>query len=91
MDPKRPTCITCGLPAGELPGLNRLENGAGCPTCRDRLLELLPPIFPGGEGGCPVGESEQGAGGASAARPVGPQALVPVRRRKSSSTRPPRR
>lgn len=51
MESKDPTCFTCGLPAGDLPRLNRLDNGAVCPTCRDRLLEMLPPLFPGGEPG----------------------------------------
>jgi len=40
-------CFTCGLPAGEFPRLNHLPSGRVCPTCRDRLLAMLPPIFPG--------------------------------------------
>jgi hypothetical protein len=24
-----------------------LEDGRACPTCRDRLLDALPPLFPG--------------------------------------------
>lgn len=47
-------CFTCGLPTGAAPGafprLNTLGSGQPCPTCRDRLLESLPGIFPGGEG-----------------------------------------
>jgi hypothetical protein len=45
-------CFTCGMPAGAAPGafprLNTLGSGQPCPTCRDRLLESLPGIFPGG-------------------------------------------
>ena len=42
-----PRCITCGLPVGEEPlRLNRLENGQVCPSCRDRVLEDLPPALP---------------------------------------------
>lgn len=40
-------CIGCGLPAGNPPRLNRLDDGRVCPTCRDRLLESLPPALPG--------------------------------------------
>lgn len=42
----QPVCITCSLPVGDPPRLNRLGNGQVCPSCRDRLLESLPPIFP---------------------------------------------
>ena len=41
-------CITCGQPAGEFPRLNHLPSGQVCPTCRNRLLEALPPLLPGG-------------------------------------------
>lgn len=45
-------CFTCGMPTGQAPGefprLNTLSSGQPCPTCRDRLLESLPGIFPGG-------------------------------------------
>lgn len=40
-------CIQCGQPSGEPPRLNHLPNGLPCPSCRDRLLEALPPPFPG--------------------------------------------
>jgi|GEM_PF-1802729 len=40
-------CFTCGQPAGEEPRLNCLPGGQVCPTCRDRLLEQLPPCLPG--------------------------------------------
>ena len=40
-------CITCGLPAASVHSFNRLEDGEVCPTCRDRLLDALPPPFPG--------------------------------------------
>ncbi len=43
-------CFTCGQPSGETPRLNCLPGGQVCPTCRDRLLESLPPCLPG-EGG----------------------------------------
>lgn len=85
MDPKEPTCITCGLGAGEAPRLNRLENGAVCPTCRDRLLDLLPPIFPGGERvPSEVGGSAEEQGAAQAgAKPK----LAPVRGPRSTRSR----
>lgn len=40
-----PVCFTCGL---EYDGqhLNRMRNGAVCPTCRDRLLDSLPAPLP---------------------------------------------
>jgi len=34
------------MPLGEPLRLNRLDNGQLCPTCRDRVLDLLPSIFP---------------------------------------------
>ena len=40
-------CITCGLSVGLATHLNRMEDGSACPTCRDRLLDVLPPPFPG--------------------------------------------
>lgn len=43
-------CFTCGLPAGEFPRLNHLPSGQVCPTCRDRLLAMLPPLLPGPSG-----------------------------------------
>lgn len=42
----QPVCITCSLPVGDPPRLNRLGNGQVCPSCRDRLLDALPPILP---------------------------------------------
>jgi hypothetical protein len=45
--PRPSLCITCGLPAASDQPLNRLEDGRACPTCRDRLLDSLPPPFPG--------------------------------------------
>lgn len=47
-------CIQCGQPVGELPRWNHLPNGLPCPACRDRLLEALPALLPGG-----VGEEEE--------------------------------
>ncbi|MFT7669484.1 MAG: hypothetical protein ACI8X5_002187 [Planctomycetota bacterium] len=50
-DSNESVCFTCGQPAGEdFPRLNCLPGGQVCPTCRDRLLECLPPCLPG-EGG----------------------------------------
>jgi hypothetical protein len=34
------------MPIGEPLRLNRLENGQLCPSCRDRVLDLLPSILP---------------------------------------------
>jgi len=39
-------CFTCGQPAGDPPVLNSLSDGRRCPTCRDRVLEALPPALP---------------------------------------------
>ncbi len=51
-DSKETICFTCGMPTGQAPGefprLNTLSSGSPCPTCRDRLLECLPGILPGG-------------------------------------------
>jgi hypothetical protein len=44
--PRDPVCIGCGLPTGPGPRLNRLADGRTCPSCRDRLLETLPPVLP---------------------------------------------
>jgi hypothetical protein len=44
--PREPLCIGCGQPTGPFPRLNRLSDGRSCPSCRDRLIETLPPIFP---------------------------------------------
>ncbi len=93
MDPKEPTCITCGLATGEAPRLNRLDNGAVCPTCRDRLLDLLPPLFPGGErlaagpGADAPAEEEEGVEGRGAAQGAGKPKLVPVRGPRSTRSR----
>jgi hypothetical protein len=40
-------CITCGLDAAAGTSMNRLPDGRVCPTCAERLLETLPPLFPG--------------------------------------------
>jgi len=45
-DLRETICITCGQALGEIPRLNRLEDGRPCPSCRDRLLEILPPALP---------------------------------------------
>jgi len=43
---RQPVCFTCSQPIAEPPGINKLENGESCPTCRDRLLDSLPPLLP---------------------------------------------
>lgn len=48
-DPQEPVCFTCGHTTGGTLRLNCLPSGQTCPTCRDRLLECLPPIFPSEE------------------------------------------
>ena len=48
-DPQEPVCFTCGHTTGGTLRLNCLPSGQVCPTCRDRLLECLPPIFPSEE------------------------------------------
>ena len=42
-------CFTCGEPVGEPFRLNRLDDGRICPTCCERVLHSLPPIFPSRE------------------------------------------
>lgn len=41
-----PVCFTCGESVGDPLRLNQLEDGRICPTCRDRVLADLPPLFP---------------------------------------------
>jgi hypothetical protein len=41
-----PVCITCGLPVGAPVRFNRLPNGQTCPSCRDRVLDSVPPALP---------------------------------------------
>jgi DNA-directed RNA polymerase subunit RPC12/RpoP len=41
-----PVCITCGLAVGSGLQLNRMNNGQICPTCRDRVLDSIPPALP---------------------------------------------
>ncbi len=45
-EPRDTVCFTCGQPTGGFPRLNCLPGGQACPTCRDRLLESLPPCLP---------------------------------------------
>ena len=45
--PNRSLCITCGRDADEANSINRLSDGRPCPACMDRLLERVPPPFPG--------------------------------------------
>ncbi len=44
---REPVCFTCGEPTGPFPRLNVLSDGSVCPSCRDRLLDTLPPALPG--------------------------------------------
>lgn len=44
--PRDPVCIACGQPTGPRPRLNQLADGRTCPSCRDRLLDTLPPVLP---------------------------------------------
>lgn len=41
-----PVCIACGQPTGPRAKLNRLADGRPCLSCRDRLLDELPPVLP---------------------------------------------
>jgi hypothetical protein len=43
---REPVCIACGQPTGRRPRLNSLPDGRPCPSCRDRLLDTLPPALP---------------------------------------------
>ncbi len=43
---RAPVCIACGQPTGPRPRLNQLPDGRTCPSCRDRLLDGLPPVLP---------------------------------------------
>ena len=42
----QPVSITCSLTVGEPLRLNRLQSGQVCPSCRDRVLESIPPALP---------------------------------------------
>ena len=44
---REPVCFTCGQPTGPAPRLNLLADGRACPSCRERLLDSLPPALPG--------------------------------------------
>jgi hypothetical protein len=39
-------CIHCGHSTEQEGRLNRLADGRVCPSCRERLLESLPPLLP---------------------------------------------
>jgi len=43
---REPVCFGCGQPTGPFPRLNRLPNGRVCTSCRDRLIETVPPALP---------------------------------------------
>ncbi len=40
-------CFSCGQEVGDPPRLNRLESGAFCEACHDRVLDALPALLPG--------------------------------------------
>lgn len=58
-DSSETVCFTCGLPSGEFPRLNHLPGGQVCPTCRDRLMSILPPILPAVEEELPAMEMDE--------------------------------
>jgi DNA-directed RNA polymerase subunit RPC12/RpoP len=62
MSEQQSTCFNCGRSVGFPPQLNRLENGLPCPTCRDRVLDFLPPILPGPGAVLPESELEKREG-----------------------------
>jgi hypothetical protein len=39
-------CIHCGHSTEQDGRLNRLADGRVCPSCRERLLDSLPPLLP---------------------------------------------
>jgi hypothetical protein len=43
----RSLCITCGRDADVGTTFNRMPDGTVCPACAERLLEMVPPPFPG--------------------------------------------
>jgi hypothetical protein len=55
---REPVCFACGSPTGPFPRLNHLPDGRVCPTCRDRLLDSLPPVLPAGRHAEPSDEEE---------------------------------
>ena len=71
-DSSETVCFTCGLPSGEFPRLNHLPGGQVCPTCRDRLMAILPPILPGQEEE-PEGIEEEAEGLEAAPLQLSPQ------------------
>ena len=46
MDRSKTLCFRCRLPVGDPPQLNTREDGTPCPTCRDRVMDHLPPLLP---------------------------------------------
>lgn len=66
-----PLCFQCGQATEAGAELNQLPGGEPCPACRERLLDLLPPLLPGlgkglpeaygGLGGEPYGAPASGA------------------------------
>ena len=43
---RNPVCIGCGQATGPVPRLNRHPDGRVCTSCRDRLMDSLPPVLP---------------------------------------------
>lgn len=43
---REPVCMACGQATGPRPRLNKLPDGRTCTSCRDRLLDSLPPVLP---------------------------------------------
>lgn len=69
---QEPVCFTCGHTTGGTLRLNCLPSGQVCPTCRDRLLECLPPILPADDGSLAAGPRAEGSA-QEAERVLGPQ------------------
>ena len=60
-EPQATLCMTCGGQVAATRALNRLPGGEVCPTCRERLLEGLPPLLPGGYEGLEAEEAPERA------------------------------
>jgi DNA-directed RNA polymerase subunit RPC12/RpoP len=43
---RTPVCIACGQATGPRARLNQLPDGRTCPSCRERILDELPPVLP---------------------------------------------
>lgn len=47
MNDPQPVCFQCQSAVENPPRFSYLSNGEVCPTCRDRVLDALPPALPG--------------------------------------------